>query len=38
MNKVEIPLKDFAKQKGQLDPLFYAHGAYFGLGRYVEKR
>jgi flavin reductase (DIM6/NTAB) family NADH-FMN oxidoreductase RutF len=31
-------LKDFAKQKGKLDPLFYVHGAYFGLGRYVGKR
>ncbi|HER25315.1 MAG TPA: flavin reductase family protein [Candidatus Atribacteria bacterium] len=34
----ELFLKDFAKQKGQLDPLFYIHGAYFGLGRYVGKR
>lgn len=31
-------LKDFAKQKGKLDPLFYVHGSYFGLGRYVGKR
>jgi len=34
----DLFLKDFAKQKGQLDPLFYVHGAYFGLGRYVGKR
>jgi len=34
----ELFLKDFAKQKGQLDPLFYVHGSYFGLGRYVGKR
>lgn len=34
----EIFLKNFAKQKGQLDPLFYVQGAYFGLGRYVGKR
>ncbi len=34
----ELFLKDFAKQKGQLDPLFYVQGAYFGLGRYVVKR
>ena len=34
----ELFLKDFAKQKGQLDPLFYVQGAYFGLGRYVGKR
>jgi len=34
----ELYLKDFSKQKGQLDPLFYVHGAYFGLGRYVGKR
>ena len=34
----ELYLKDFAKQKGRLDPLFYVHGAYFGLGRYVGKR
>ena len=34
----ELFLKDFAKQKGQLDPLFYIQGAYFGLGRYVGKR
>ncbi|HAJ32870.1 MAG TPA: flavin reductase family protein [Candidatus Atribacteria bacterium] len=34
----ELFLKDFAKQKGQLDPLYYVQGAYFGLGRYVGKR
>ncbi|MEA2006396.1 MAG: flavin reductase family protein [Acidobacteriota bacterium] len=34
----ELFLKNFAKQKGQLDPLFYVHGSYFGLGRYVGKR
>jgi len=34
----EIFLKNFAKQKGQLDPLFYVQGVYFGLGRYVGKR
>ena len=34
----ELFLKDFAKQKGQLNPLFYVHGSYFGLGRYVGKR
>ena len=34
----ELFLKNFAKQKGQLDPLFYVQGAYFGLGRYVGKR
>ncbi len=34
----ELFLKDFAKQKGQLDPLFYVQGAYFGLGRYAGKR
>jgi len=34
----ELYLKDFAKQKGRLDPLFYVHGAYFGLGRYVGRR
>lgn len=30
--------KNLAKQKGKLDPLFYVHGSYFGLGRYVGKR
>jgi len=34
----DLFLKNFAKQKGQLDPLFYVQGAYFGLGRYVGKR
>ena len=34
----EIFLKNFAKQKGQLDPLYYVQGACFGLGRYVGKR
>jgi flavin reductase (DIM6/NTAB) family NADH-FMN oxidoreductase RutF len=34
----DLFLKNFAKQKGQLDPLFYVHGSYFGLGRYVGKR
>ena len=34
----ELYSKNFAKQKGQLDPLFYIHGSYFGLGRYVGKR
>ena len=34
----ELFLKNFAKQKGQLNPLFYVHGSYFGLGRYVGKR
>ena len=34
----EFYIKDFAKQKGRLDPLFYVHGAYFGLGRYVGRR
>ena len=34
----ELFLKDFAKQKGQSDPLFYVHGSYFGLGRYIGKR
>ena len=34
----ELFLKDFAKQKGQLDPLFYVQGVYFGLGRYAGKR
>jgi len=34
----EIFLKNFAKQKGPLYPLFYVQGAYFGLGRYVGKR
>jgi len=34
----ELFLKNFAKQKGQIDPLFYVHGSYFGLGRYVGKR
>ena len=33
-----VETKDFAKQKGQLDPLYYVRGAYFGLGRYVGKR
>jgi len=34
----EFYLKDFSKQKGRLDPLFYVHGDYFGIGRYVGKR
>jgi len=34
----ELFLKNFSKQKGQLDPLYYVQGAYFGLGRYVGKR
>jgi len=34
----DLFLKNFAKQKGQLDPLFYVQGTYFGLGRYVGKR
>ncbi len=34
----DLFLKNFAKQKGRLDPLFYVQGAYFGLGRYVGKR
>jgi len=34
----EIFHKNFDKQKGQLDPLFYVKGHYFGLGRYVGKR
>jgi len=34
----ELFLKNFAKQKGKLDPLYYVQGAYFGLGRYVGKR
>ncbi len=34
----DLFLKNFAKQKGQLDPLFYVQGTYFGIGRYVGKR
>jgi len=34
----DLFLNNFAKQKGQLDPLFNVQGAYFGLGRYVGKR
>jgi len=34
----ELYLKNLVKQKGQLDPLFYTHGVYFGLGRYIGKR
>ncbi|KUK99378.1 MAG: Flavin reductase domain protein FMN-binding protein [Parcubacteria bacterium 32_520] len=34
----DLFLKNFARQKGQLDPLFYVQGTYFGLGRYVGKR
>jgi len=34
----DLFLKNFAKQKGQLDPLFYVKGTYFGLGRYVGKK
>jgi len=34
----DLFLKNFAKQKGWLDPLFYVQGTYFGLGRYVGKR
>ena len=30
--------KDYVKQKGKLDPLFYVENSYFGLGRYVGKR
>ena len=34
----ELFIENFAKQKEQLDPLFYVHGSYFGLGRYLGKR
>lgn len=34
----DIYLKNLAKQKGLLDPVFYENRSYFSLGRYVRDR